>query len=89
MKSSAVFMQLYRCLNRKKGISTMTDIEKSAEVNSIIASLREKYSLDDIRIILIAARLKVSTMICYGGYLPEELPEEFDDQLIDESDLPF
>lgn len=67
----------------------MTDIEKSAEVNSIIASLREKYSLDDIRIILADARIKVCTMICCGGYMPEEFPEETDDPLIDESDLPF
>ncbi len=85
MKSSAVFMQLYRCLNRKKGISTMTDTEKTNEVNSVIASLREKYSLDDIRIILADARIKVCTMICCGDYLPEEP----DDPPIDESDLPF
>ena len=67
----------------------MTDKEKTNEVNSIIAGLRKKYSLDDIRIILADARTKVITMICYSGYLPEELPEETDDLLIDESDLPF
>lgn len=62
----------------------MTDIEKTNEVNSIIASLREKYSLDEIGCILIAARIKLSTLMYCNGYL-----EEMDDLPIDESDLPF
>ncbi len=63
----------------------MTDKEKTNEINRIIASLREKYSLDEIKCILKDARIKVITLINYGDYLPEET----DDPLIDESDLPF
>ncbi len=63
----------------------MTDKEKTNEVNSIIAGLREKYSLYEIKCILKDARIKVITLINYGDYLPEETG----DPLIDESDLPF
>ena len=63
----------------------LTKEEKANEVNSIIASLREKYSLEDIKSILIAARFKViNLMRCVDC-----LPEKTDDPLIDESDLPF
>ena len=63
----------------------MTDKEKTNEVNSIIAGLREKYSLEDIKSILIAARFKViNLMRCVDC-----LPEKTDDPPIDESDLPF
>lgn len=55
--------------------------EKAKEVNSIIAGLREKYSLEDIKSILVAARLKVIDLIRCAECLPEEI--------IDESDLPF
>lgn len=59
--------------------------EKAKEVDRIIASLRGKYSLEDIKCILKDARIKVITLINYGDYLPEET----DDPPIDESDLPF
>ncbi len=55
--------------------------EKAKEVNSIIAGLREKYPLEDIKSILVAAQLKVIDLIRCAECLPEEI--------IDESDLPF
>lgn len=60
--------------------------EKAKEVNNIIASLREKYSLDDIIDILKAARRKANTLMYCKDCLD---PKETDDPLIDESDLPF
>lgn len=59
--------------------------EKAKEVNSIIAGLREKYPLEDIKSILVAAQLKVINLIRCAEYLPEETGEA----IIDESDLPF
>lgn len=63
----------------------LTKEEKAKEVNSIIAGLREKYSLEDIKSILVAARLKATDLIRCAEYLPEETSEA----IIDESDLPF
>lgn len=65
---------------------SLTKEEKAKEVNRIIASLREKYSLDDIIDILKAARRKASTLMYCKDCLA---PEETDDPPIDESDLPF
>lgn len=65
---------------------SLTKEEKAKEVDRIIASLREKYSLDDIIDILKAARRKANTLIYCKNCLD---PEETDDPLIDESDLPF
>lgn len=64
---------------------SLTNEEKAKEVNSIIAGLREKYSLEDIKSILVAARLKATDLIRCAEYLPEETSEA----IIDESDLPF
>lgn len=60
--------------------------EKAKEVDRIIASLRKKYSLDDIIDILRTARLKANTLMYCKDCLA---PEETDDPPIDESDLPF
>lgn len=60
--------------------------EKAKEVNSIIASLREKYSLEDIIGILKAARLKANNLMYCKDCLDSE---ETDNLPIDESDLPF
>lgn len=65
---------------------SLTKEEKAKEVDRIIASLREKYSLDDIIDILKAARRKANTLMYCKDCLD---PEETDDPLIDESDLPF
>lgn len=65
---------------------SLTKEEKAKEVDRIIASLREKYSLDDIIDILKAARRKANTLIYCKDCLD---PEETDNPLIDESDLPF
>ena len=64
---------------------SLTNEEKAKEVNSIIAGLREKYSLEDIKSILVAARLKATDLIRCAEYLPEETSKA----IIDESDLPF
>lgn len=65
---------------------SLTIEEKTKEVDRIIASLREKYSLDDIIDILRVARIKVNTLMYCKDCLD---PKETDDTLIDESDLPF
>ncbi len=66
--------------------SHMTEKEKANEVDRIIASLREKYSLEDIIFILRAARIKANTLMYCKDCLDQE---ETDNLLIDESGLPF
>lgn len=50
----------------------MTDKEKTNEVNSVISSLLEKYTLEDIKVILTAARFKVTSMINCADCFPEK-----------------
>ena len=49
----------------------MTDKEKASEVNGIILNLLEKYTLDDIKVILTAARFKVTAMMNCSSCLLE------------------